>query len=156
MFDLSTIDYSKIEQLPYSRTTTEPLDDTTYFKKTEQIIHQKKTSQYFTAVLVEKYINDTPTQKWSWIQPIDKEELQEFIDYYKEHKPKKPPFNREQYYRDYYERHKEELKNKSKEYYNTVVKKRIEAEIYRKEHILEVKEKKRIRYLKRKEEKLNQ
>lgn len=108
--DLTNIDLSLYQkQEGRQRVSTDTLNDRVYLKKTEQLYHRKYSSSYILIVLVQKFIDDTPVNSWSWIQSITQEELQDF--------PKPPSTHRQynktryqdrkEYYKQYYRDHKD-------------------------------------------------
>lgn len=120
------------------RITKEELTSRSYVVKTEQLCHQIHCKEhYFLIVDLEKYTDNQLTSTYSWIQTLDPDELQEFLDlpdYYKPRKPRKPKepkepskpkepkepkeptLDRKAYRHQYYEAHKEELKQRAKEH----------------------------------------
>jgi len=118
------------------RITKEELTSRSYVVKTEQLCHQIHCKEhYFLIVDLEKYTDNQLTSTYSWIQTLDPDELQEFLDlpdYYKPRKPKppkppKPPkepkpkkestFDRKAYKKEWEEQNKDTIKEKRHQYY---------------------------------------
>lgn len=130
------------------RITKEELTSRSYVVKTEQLCHQIHNKEhYFLIVALEKYTDNQLTSTYSWLQTLDPDELQEFLDLPDYHKPRKPKppkqpkepkpkkestFDRKAYKKQweeqnketikekrhkYYELHKDEIKQRSKEYF---------------------------------------
>lgn len=105
--DLSTIDLSLYQkQEGRVKTSTEVLTPRVTLKKTEQLYHRKHSSSYITVVLVEKYIDDTPVNSWSWIQEADIDDVLEFPSQ-KSTQHKKRYQDRKEYYKEYYQSHRD-------------------------------------------------
>lgn len=111
--DLNKIDLSLYQkQEGRQRVSTDTLNDRVYLKKTEQLYHRKHSSSYIIIVLVQKFIDDTPVNSWSWIQPLTQEELRDFPlppsthkKYNKELEHQKYQ-DRKEYYKQYYQQHR--------------------------------------------------
>lgn len=58
-------------------------------RKTKQLYHRRGTSYYAWLVLLEKVIDSTPTRAYSWIEEIDKEEVDPILKQLKEEERKK-------------------------------------------------------------------
>lgn len=106
---MSLIDLSLYQkQEGRQRVSTDTLSDRVTLKKTEQLYHRKYSSSYILIVLVQKFIDDTPVNSWSWIQPITQEELQDFPSPPSNHKEynKTRYQDRKEYYKQYYQEHR--------------------------------------------------
>ena len=75
--DIDITIYRKKDGL--SRTTREDITPRVYLIKTEQIYHKYHTSSYANVIRVDKYIDDTLVNSYSWIQQIEPAEVDEFF-----------------------------------------------------------------------------
>lgn len=156
--DLTNIDLSLYQkQEGRQRVSTDTLNDRVYLKKTEQLYHRKYSSSYILIVLVQKFIDDTPVNSWSWIQPITQEELQDFPSLsphkkYNKEQTHQRYQDRKEYYKQYYQQHRNPdtpTRDRSKKWSELTKEeikqiKREQARLYYQLHREEVLERKRL------------
>lgn len=107
------------------RTTIESPFPRVDYKKTEILYQQShKPYSYFTLVTIEKIIDNQTVKSYTWIQEVDKEELDEFLQLpplsrrtrHRDPIEPKEPQNRNEYFRNYYHSHKDKIKEYTLKY----------------------------------------
>ena len=91
------------------------------YRKEEVLCNQRQNStHYFNWVKVYKYIDGIQVKFYEWIQEVDQDEIQEFLNI-EQSIPTTPPTEeqerRKYYKRKYYLEHRQELLDRRKEYY---------------------------------------
>ena len=125
-FDITGIDFSLYSKMEGKvRESRETLSDRVYLTRTEQLYHRRNSSSWLKVILIRKYIDDKEVNAWSWIEEVEREELETWVKLKKNYHQKKEQSQenldkqkeeKKKMNSTYYQLHREEILARKREY----------------------------------------